>query len=248
MTDEAKAYTETELRPIRAYPRDSSGLLARLLATIDALDATIRAQAGTILNLEADYRHTASNGAHPYSAEELAGFRKLVPTNHTRRLVDMIDAQAETIRRMGEALRSVQAWDMLNPPQTDVVADLAWLKRTIDAALASPQSAPKDADWHLEPDEMAFHSCATQQSEQPTPDSPPFTPPELRDFAARGYERRNRRKCSRCGMVASLHTLDNGVPKDIAGCPCPHKDRVTFDGACIGCGTTEQECRERGWL
>ena len=34
-----------------------------------------------------------------------------------------------------EAARSIQQWDMLNPPRPEICADLPWLKRMIDEAL-----------------------------------------------------------------------------------------------------------------
>ena len=34
-----------------------------------------------------------------------------------------------------KGLKTIQGWDMLNPPQTDVVSDLAWLKRLVDTLL-----------------------------------------------------------------------------------------------------------------
>jgi hypothetical protein len=34
-----------------------------------------------------------------------------------------------------QALRTIQQWDCLNPPRADLLADLPWLRRVVDAAL-----------------------------------------------------------------------------------------------------------------
>lgn len=44
-------------------------------------------------------------------------------------------AEQDRIKRMEVALRSIQQWDCLNPPRTDLCADLAWLKGLVDDAL-----------------------------------------------------------------------------------------------------------------
>lgn len=36
------------------------------------------------------------------------------------------------------ALKAIQGWDCLNPPNADLCADLPWLRRLVDAALAGP--------------------------------------------------------------------------------------------------------------
>lgn len=41
----------------------------------------------------------------------------------------------EERNRLKAALQAIAAWDMLNPPQTDRVADLGWLRRLVDDAL-----------------------------------------------------------------------------------------------------------------
>ena len=38
--------------------------------------------------------------------------------------------------RLREALKTIQAWDCLNPPRPDLLGDLPWLRRVVDAALA----------------------------------------------------------------------------------------------------------------
>jgi len=43
--------------------------------------------------------------------------------------------ESSEVMKLRTALQQIQQWDMLNPPQTDVVADLGWLKRLVDEAL-----------------------------------------------------------------------------------------------------------------
>lgn len=38
------------------------------------------------------------------------------------------------------ALRKIQQWDCLNPPRPELLADLPWLKRVVDAALDDSQA------------------------------------------------------------------------------------------------------------
>lgn len=42
-------------------------------------------------------------------------------------------AQRNTV--MAEALVTIQHWDCLNPPRPDLLGDLPWLRRVVDAAL-----------------------------------------------------------------------------------------------------------------
>lgn len=46
----------------------------------------------------------------------------------------------ESLRRelaaKDEALRAIRSWDCLNPPRADLLADLPWLRRLVDSALA----------------------------------------------------------------------------------------------------------------
>jgi small-conductance mechanosensitive channel len=41
------------------------------------------------------------------------------------------------ILELETALRTIQAWDCLNPPRSDLLADLPWLRNVVDAALGS---------------------------------------------------------------------------------------------------------------
>jgi hypothetical protein len=38
------------------------------------------------------------------------------------------------------ALQQIAQWDVLNPPRSDLLADLPWLKQLVDDALAGPSS------------------------------------------------------------------------------------------------------------
>ena len=48
---------------------------------------------------------------------------------------DMLAACFLAANKVVEAARSIQQWDMLNPPRPEICADLPWLKRMIDEAL-----------------------------------------------------------------------------------------------------------------
>jgi hypothetical protein len=43
----------------------------------------------------------------------------------------------ERVLGLEEALRKIQEWDCLNPPDPKLCADHPWLKRHVDAVLAS---------------------------------------------------------------------------------------------------------------
>ena len=43
--------------------------------------------------------------------------------------------ELDRVKRMEIALRSIQQWDCLNPPRTDLLNDLGWLKGLVDDAL-----------------------------------------------------------------------------------------------------------------
>jgi len=70
---------------------------------------------------------------------------------------DAAVASAEQARREADqlraALRTIQEWDCLNPPQADLCADLPWLKQLVDAALAGVQAdkpaSPPPSDPNL---------------------------------------------------------------------------------------------------
>lgn len=51
-------------------------------------------------------------------------------------LLDRLEASERDAERMRAGLETLRAWDCLNPPRTDLLADLGWVARTIDAALA----------------------------------------------------------------------------------------------------------------
>lgn len=51
------------------------------------------------------------------------------------------DAQATISYKLYETLKTIQHWDCLNPPRTDLLGDLAWLKKLVDAALAPSQKS-----------------------------------------------------------------------------------------------------------
>lgn len=38
------------------------------------------------------------------------------------------------------ALQHIAQWDCLNPPRPELLADLSWLKKLVDDALAGPSS------------------------------------------------------------------------------------------------------------
>lgn len=44
-------------------------------------------------------------------------------------------AQLDRPARLEAALRTIQQWDCLNPPRTDLCGDLTWLKTVVDDAL-----------------------------------------------------------------------------------------------------------------
>lgn len=44
---------------------------------------------------------------------------------------------------MEAALRSIQQWDCLNPPRTDLFSDAIWLRKIVDDALASFEGGAK---------------------------------------------------------------------------------------------------------
>ncbi len=48
------------------------------------------------------------------------------------------DEALATVGRLRQTLMTIQQWDMLNPPQTDRVSDLGWLRRLVDRALEEP--------------------------------------------------------------------------------------------------------------
>lgn len=46
----------------------------------------------------------------------------------------------EEAKRYRTALQVISQWDVLNPPRPDLLADLPWLKKLVDDALAGPSS------------------------------------------------------------------------------------------------------------
>jgi hypothetical protein len=55
------------------------------------------------------------------------------------------------------ALRTIQEWDCLNPPRADLLGDLPWLKRVVDAAL-QPDNSDRGAE--VLTDEQIWAKCA----------------------------------------------------------------------------------------
>ena len=53
------------------------------------------------------------------------------------------DALAARVKTLEGALRTIQGWDCLNPPDPNLCHDHPWLKRLVDAALAPPPG-PED--------------------------------------------------------------------------------------------------------
>ncbi len=60
-----------------------------------------------------------------------------------REAASVLGAQAEEIAALRVALTTIQAWDCLNPPRGDLLADLPWLRRVVDAALAASDQERK---------------------------------------------------------------------------------------------------------
>lgn len=58
---------------------------------------------------------------------------RLMEVTHER------DALAVENARLRAALTHIQRWDCLNPPRGDLLADLPWLARLVDAALATTE-------------------------------------------------------------------------------------------------------------
>ena len=52
--------------------------------------------------------------------------------------LDLIEQRAAD---MEKALREIQHWDCLNPPDPNLCADHPWLKRLVDAALSAREEA-----------------------------------------------------------------------------------------------------------
>lgn len=46
----------------------------------------------------------------------------------------------EEARKYRNALQQISQWDCLNPPCPDLLADLPWLKKLVDDALAGPSA------------------------------------------------------------------------------------------------------------
>ena len=61
-------------------------------------------------------------------------------------LLDDADALATAlaeVERLRDALMRIGQWDCLNPPQPDLLADLPWLRRLVDGALALGDGSEK---------------------------------------------------------------------------------------------------------
>lgn len=46
----------------------------------------------------------------------------------------------EEAQKYRSALLKIREWDVLNPPRPELLADLPWLKKLVDEALAGPSS------------------------------------------------------------------------------------------------------------
>jgi hypothetical protein len=53
---------------------------------------------------------------------------------HARDAAAVADAR---VAELEAALETIRAWDFLNPPRADLLADLPWLRRVVDGALAA---------------------------------------------------------------------------------------------------------------
>jgi hypothetical protein len=58
---------------------------------------------------------------------------RLIRTQDT--LLERAAASEQDASRLREALQQIQSWDCLNPPRADLLADLPWLRRIVDAAM-----------------------------------------------------------------------------------------------------------------
>jgi hypothetical protein len=66
--------------------------------------------------------------------EELSAFTPPSPMN---RAAAALASQARRIAELEGALKTIRAWDCLNPPRPDLLGDLPWLRSVVDAALSS---------------------------------------------------------------------------------------------------------------
>lgn len=60
------------------------------------------------------------------------------------RALAALDAAEAENARLRATLEAIRGWDMLNPPQTDHVADLGWLRSLVDEI--SHQLKPKKGE------------------------------------------------------------------------------------------------------
>lgn len=77
---------------------------------------------------------------------------------------ELVSTRAAKIREFyplaeakADALRKIQQWDCLNPPRSDLLADLPWLKRLVDEALGDSQSESVEPAHPLETPGASFH-------------------------------------------------------------------------------------------
>ncbi len=54
---------------------------------------------------------------------------------HVLALADEVRRQQARIQELEKALRTIQQWNCLNPPEPDMLLDLPWLGRFVNAAL-----------------------------------------------------------------------------------------------------------------
>ena len=67
-----------------------------------------------------------------------------------RRLEELRDARMN-MRMAEDALQLLAAWDMLNPPDPEKLADARWCKTLVDAALGARKRGTKASSWIPKP-------------------------------------------------------------------------------------------------
>lgn len=70
------------------------------------------------------------------------------------------DALRARLARCESALKQIQSWDMLNPPDTATIADARWLRHLVDRALSAP------------PSEETRKECTCGEDDSPGPSLP----------------------------------------------------------------------------
>jgi len=94
--------------------------------------------------LAAAIERAASQYEHMQSDSAGIKLDRDVAVEEVNRLCRELGKRDSEIGRLREALRQISGWDCLNPPQAEILADLPWLRRLVDDALAPAESSSKE--------------------------------------------------------------------------------------------------------